>query len=60
MNYREDWGIYIHTLISRHLLIGVDNLRLLAASLETQPQQPVGRKPSSSDDSQDDEPGPAL
>lgn len=44
----------------RHLLIGVDNLRLLASSLETQPHQPVSRKLSSSDDSQDDEPGPAL
>lgn len=44
----------------RHLLIGVDNLRILAASIETQPQQPIGLRVSSSEDSQDDEPGPAL
>ncbi|XP_014271210.1 endosome-associated-trafficking regulator 1 [Halyomorpha halys] len=44
----------------RHLLIGVDNLRILAASIEIQPQQPIGLRVSSSEDSQDDEPGPAL
>ena len=49
-----------HLFIFRHLLIGVDNLRLLAGSLETQPQPPIDVRVSSSDDSQDDEPGPAL